>query len=281
MKKTFSKALMTVLAMTMVGGVGLGLTSCGANSDGVVQSSDRNILSITVDETSVPDAIYIGEFNAAGLKLIVTYSDGASETISVTEDMIPEAYKHYIQEVGKWNLTIYYRGVTTTVLLNVQYHYFTVDFYAYKTTNVLEKIATQSILKGQAATAPTDYVVSLPYEHTLYTWSGWDKAFDNVTSDLTVNATYSTETIYWVSFFNGANELIKKQYVKEGGKATAPTAEERAMAGYDFLGWDRAFDNVTKDLSIYGIYFKIEGTTGLVYPFGLNYVGSRYANLLC
>ena len=59
---------------------------------------------------------------------------------------------------------------------------YTVTFKNYDGT-VLE---TQKVEKGKGATAPADPV----REH--FTFAGWDKSFDKVTSDLVITATYTT-----------------------------------------------------------------------------------------
>jgi hypothetical protein len=261
MNKSLKTLMSIVAAMGLFGTFGATLASCDFQQGTPVQSSDRNIVSISVDESTAPKVIYIGEFDQSGLALLVTYSDGTSESIPVTTSFIPSAHRHYLETPGNWNVTIYYRGAVTTVNLNIQYRYYTVDFYALVNSSTPEKISTQSVKKGEAAVVPETYAISLPYEHTLYTFNGWDKEFANVTSDLTINATYGEETICWVSFFDGNKKLIKKNYVKEGADAVAPSETERAMTGYDFVGWDRAFTNVKADLDVYGIYTKVEVPT--------------------
>lgn len=233
------------------------LSGCSYVPGGPVQSGDRNITSIALTDASQSAPIYVGEFDEAHLELLVTYSDGTSENVPLTESMLPSSYREYLSKPGDYNVTLLFRGQTIRFPLHISYHYFTVDFYALVTTSTLEKISTQSIKKGEAALAPTMVVQSLAYEHTLHSFKGWDVDFSNVTSDLTVTAAYDETAISWVSFYNGANALIKKEYVKNGEDAVAPSAEERAMAGYDFLGWDRPFTAVTKDLEIYGLYFKV------------------------
>jgi hypothetical protein len=258
MTKMFKSVLSVIGIMGLLGISSNLLNGCSSGSAAPVQSSDVNIASIAIDETTMPSVIYIGEFDNAGIKLLVTYSDGSSESVSVTEKLVPDAYKHYLETPGEWNVTIYYRGITTVIKLNVQYRYFVVDFYAMVATSTLTKISSQSVKKGDSAIAPDIPVETLAYEHTLYTFKSWDVDFTKITSDLKVTAIYNEETIYWVSFFKGDNSLISKQYVKEGGNATSPTPSEYEMSGYDFIGWDRGFSNVTKDLNIYGIYVKVE-----------------------
>lgn len=67
------------------------------------------------------------------------------------------------------------------------------------------------------------------------------------------------EGAHVVKFFNGFNELISMQLVKDGEAAKEPSLESHQMNGYKFVGWDRKFDNVKMDIVVYGIYAKIDG----------------------
>jgi len=106
----------------------------------------------------------------------------------------------------------------------------------------------QTVEHGAAAIAPEAPVVD------GHTFNGWDKAFDNITGDLTVRAKYleNMPNIYTVNFvgFDGAD--LGSQDVVEGAAAVAPTAP--AVEGYTFKGWDKAFDNVTGDLTVTAVY---------------------------
>ena len=66
------------------------LSSC-TFPDNVVQSADKNIASITIDRSSIPERIGAGLFDEAGIKLLVTYEGGTGETIPVTASMEDEA----------------------------------------------------------------------------------------------------------------------------------------------------------------------------------------------
>ena len=59
---------------------------------------------------------------------------------------------------------------------------------------------------------------------------------------------------YYVSFFNGNDELIGKYEVREFNGSAEPTELERAMDGWIFYGWDRDFSYVTCDMEVHGIY---------------------------
>ena len=127
-------------------------------------------------------------------------------------------------------------------------------------------IETQEVEEGKAATAPAAPEVE------GFVFKGWDKAFDNVTGDLEVNAVYEEEsaeaTKFTVVFKDKDGKEIAKVEVEEGKAATAPAAPE--VEGFIFKGWDKAFDNVTGDLEVNALYeaakkltvtFKLEDGT--------------------
>ena len=65
---------------------------------------------------------------------------------------------------------------------------------------------------------------------------------------------------YQVYFKDGNGDLIKQYEVREKTASPEPTAQERAMDGYYFIGWDRAFNYIIGDATIYGIYVKGESS---------------------
>ena len=110
-------------------------------------------------------------------------------------------------------------------------------------------LKTQQVQYGGAATAPANPT------RTGYTFTGWDKAFTNVTANLVVTAQYSINT-YTVTFKDWNGTVLKTQQVQYGGAATAPANPTRA--GYTFTGWDKAFTNVTANLVVTAQYVQNE-----------------------
>jgi hypothetical protein len=106
-------------------------------------------------------------------------------------------------------------------------------------------LSSQTVEHGSAATAPAEPT------NAGYTFISWDKAFDEVTENLTVTAVYEINT-YTVTFVDHDGTELSVQTVEHGGAATAPA--EPTNAGYTFISWDKAFDEVTENLTVTAMY---------------------------
>lgn len=63
--------------------------------------------------------------------------------------------------------------------------------------------------------------------------------------------------VHTVKFFNGFNELVNIQFVNDGEAAEAPEGNSHLLYGYQFIGWDRKFNEIKENINVYGIYTKI------------------------
>lgn len=52
-----------------------------------------------------------------------------------------------------------------------------------------------------------------------------------------------------------SNDILKEETVEYGDGATAPDAPH--VDGYEFIGWDKAFDNVTEDITVTALYREL------------------------
>ncbi|MBN2504664.1 MAG: InlB B-repeat-containing protein, partial [Bacilli bacterium] len=118
---------------------------------------------------------------------------------------------------------------------------YTVNFYAYDGT----LLKTESVLYLDGATAPVAPSI------TGKTFVGWSEDYAAVDANLDIDAEYETNT-YHVDFYDYNGSLMSAQVVVHGGSAIAP--ESPAREGYDFLGWDQPYLNITTDLAIYATY---------------------------
>ncbi len=124
---------------------------------------------------------------------------------------------------------------------------YTVTFVDWDDTKIIDI----KVVEGNDATAPSDPT------RDGYKFNGWDKTFTNVTSDLTVKATYTILT-FTVTFVDYDDTVLGTQTVDWSDDAVAPSDPERE--GYDFIGWDKDFTNVTSDLTVTAQYKKKEAT---------------------
>ncbi len=72
-------------------------------------------------------------------------------------------------------------------------------------------------------------------------------------SNLVYTVTYVLT--YIVTFVDWDGTVLKTQTVNSGSSATAPTVPNRS--GYDFIGWDTDFSNVTSNLTVTAQYEKL------------------------
>ena len=129
-----------------------------------------------------------------------------------------------------------------TITIEASTNTYTVSFVDYDDS----EITSVEVAEGQAATAPDDPT------REGYDFAGWDTDFSNVTSDLTVKATYTIKT-FTVSFVDYDDSPIgTAQTVEYGQAATAPTEPTREH--YTFKQWDTDFSNVKADLTVKAVY---------------------------
>ncbi len=123
---------------------------------------------------------------------------------------------------------------------------------------------------GDAAVAPAEP------SREGYTFTGWDKEFTNVTSDLTVKAEYKIKT-YTVTFVDYDGTEISVQTVNHGGTLEEPNQPERL--GYEFLYWYFEVDGeefvldfnilITEDLTVFAKYQALTFTVSFFANDGL------------
>ena len=105
-------------------------------------------------------------------------------------------------------------------------------------------IKQRAIARGWYVLAPDAPV------HEGSTFMGWEPSiFTNLTQDTTFVAQYSSGILmHTVLFVDWNGTTIDEQEVEHRGAAVAPADPVRA--NYLFIGWDKAFDNVTEDMTI-------------------------------
>ncbi len=104
-------------------------------------------------------------------------------------------------------------------------------------------------------------IVSVEPEREGYRFDGWDKTFDNITSDITLTAKYVKQ--YTVEFVDYDNSIIDIQLIDNNGDAVAPESPERN--NYRFIGWNTSFGNIASDLIVRAEYVRQYKVTFVCY----------------
>lgn len=98
-----------------------------------------------------------------------------------------------------------------------------------------------------------------------YRFVGWDRTFENVVSDLTINAQYVKQ--YRVQFLDKDGSLLKEMWVDAGSDAIPPE-NLPSLEAYDFVGWDEGYENVQSDSVINALYHLKKYSVKFVMPDG-------------
>ena len=130
--------------------------------------------------------------------------------------------------------------------------FYTVNFVVDAAKGNATGALSQQVESGKSAVAPTVAA------NESWNFTGWDKTFTKVTSDLTVNAQFSAvvpdpdPVFYTVTFVVDEEKGIATgnltQQVESGKGAVAPAVT--ANEGWEFTGWDKSFSKVKSDLTV-------------------------------
>jgi hypothetical protein len=230
--------ILTVVLLVVLAAIGL--TACGGTVEDEVNS---NIASVVLQKNGaeVTELALGKDFNAGEFSLFITYKDGSTDTVTLEEVMITEMPNLTME--GRQTIKIKYanKEYTYSIVVAAQtIAAYTVVFKDYDGT----ELKTQTVTYGDAATAP-----NAPTREG-YRFTGWDKVFANITANTDITAQYIKT--WAVRFLDYDGTVLDTQTVDQGGAATAPNAPTRT--GYRFIGWDKAFNNVTQNLDVNAEY---------------------------
>ena len=258
---------------------------------------DSSTGKLSVEHQSTYDynsSIYLkGSFNDWGTSNLMTYT-GQNNIVTTTLTLDEGTYTFKLNntDIGVWygntgtlydttatsaasgwvmstdvsdNCTLQASGGTYTFNFNLSTNQLVV-LYTPPTYTVTFKdwdgtvLSTQSVQKGQAASAPVSPSRESDGTYT-YTFTGWDKEFSNITGDTVITAQYTTaENVYTVTFLDHDGIVLYYQVVAKGESATAPEDPVRigdAQYSYIFAGWDGDFTNVQSDVSVTATYTQV------------------------
>lgn len=146
-----------------------------------------------------------------------------------------------------------FEAVTEDVTVTAKYEKAHVVTFADHDGTILKQ---ESVKDGGSATAyvfTEDDVIPEGFVRT-----GWDSAFDKITEDTVIWATYTKKT-YTVSFYMPDGGLIGTQTVEHGDDAEAPDHSEsyfdwNTLKMGSFSGWSQSLKDITGDVTIQAQY---------------------------
>ena len=201
-------------------------------------------------------------FEEKTLNLTVTFYDddetllgtipvnyGGSATLPTTPTK--ESDDLYRYEFAGWSQDLSY--VTESMIVYAIYtrtnKEFTVTFLNGNGTVFNQQI----VLYGKDAIAPDGIPTKSNSSSKSYIFSGWDKDYTNVTSDLIINPLFNEVTLrYTVRFVDENGQTLKIETVEAGKDATPPEViiPEPTVDKEYFIVWDKSYTNINKNLEI-------------------------------
>ena len=125
-----------------------------------------------------------------------------------------------------------------TITAAAKYH--VVKFYSENTV-----VSTQEVTNGSAATTPSTPTKAATVQN-VYSFSGWDASYSNITADTTINAQFSASIQqYDVNFYEDSTKATLLETVSNvsyGGTYTYPGTMP-TKSGNVFCGWQDASGN--------------------------------------
>lgn len=250
-KSTIIKVLITVLVVaTLVATMTFALTGCSKNepmqTDPITQTEPSGTESTDPKPTDPQVKTYTVTFKDHDGTVLKTETVEEGKAATAPADPTREGYtfegwdKTFDNVTADMEVTATYKAVETKPT-DPQVTTYTVTFKDYDG----KVLKTQKVESGKSATAPANPT------RTHYTFTGWDKAFNKITADLVVTATYKINE-YTVTFKDYDGTVLKTQKVESGKAATAPADPTRTH--YTFTGWDKTFNNITSDLVVTATY---------------------------
>ncbi len=212
------------------------IKSCGSvDIYGTLKSDETKIIKISLNiyTGDTVNNIYTVKFYDYDGTLLkeeqVKYGQSATPPTGLTRD--PEiqcTYEFYGWSKDYTNIT---EDIELEALYSVKFRMFNVIFKNPDGTILKE----ESVPYGHFATAPENPTMNPTIEYS-YVFIKWDQTFNNVTSDLVINAIYhSNENLYRLDFnTNGGSKINSKFYFyyEDAQSPDVPTKE-----GYAFAGW--------------------------------------------
>ena len=123
-------------------------------------------------------------------------------------------------------------------------------------------VNTQLIRKGSGAKNPiTTGAISVPTKASTveqnFTFAGWDKAFNNITENLDVNAVFAASTRYYtVNWWYDSSRLLYSERIEAHGATEYDGEDLTPPTGTYWMGWNLPANDVVSDMDIYAAFLR-------------------------
>lgn len=247
MRKKVLSILVVAVVLTFV------LVGCSVSSGtSTPEEQEAYVTSISIDQSTIPDVAYAGEFNVSDLRLNVVFSDESVKTISVDSSMIMTDSVNKLNKVGTQIIRVYYENCQTSFnikLIEKEKKTYTLKIYGGRPTEIDGvPIGNEIIVVGEyyEASYEEGTVITIewiPVEGNSFTeWTDLYNAQFRDTQSITkatmnMNHTYkasSSPAVMTVNFETNCEYSI-------GSKKTDVLYEtdiqELTKEGYVFDGW--------------------------------------------
>ena len=212
---------------------------------------------IAIDESSNNGYYTIGDFNINSLKLVVTYENGDTNTISVEESMLTTEGKQALKTPGLQSVTVYYNNQTTILEVYMVEEGTTLVSVKFTDQTGSTSLAEKYTLVGGSVTPPEAPTIE------NYTFVGWADPsnkivtnFSKISESVTLHAQYSKSSdTYYINFVDVNGTNLKSMTVTTGGSITSSDAPSISLSKYPSIAaWEWSeklpISNVTRNYDI-------------------------------
>ena len=216
------------------------------------KEEEVRVVSISVDQSSVPSTAYAGEFDVSALRLNVQYSDSTVKTIGMNADMVETSSRDKLSKVGTQMIRIVYSNCRTSfqiTLLEKEKKQYTLKIYGGKPIAINDVAIEEDIeIVGEYFEAKYDEGTVVTIEwipvdgYSFNEWTDGNNAQFKDTQSIT-KATMNMNHTYYAS---GSPAVMTVNFetncsVSVGSKKTDILYEsdiiELSKEGYVFDGW--------------------------------------------
>lgn len=226
------------------------IISKGENSEFTDKETAEKINSAIASGETITVAPTVEEINTGNTQ--------ASEDIKAIENELKQITQenNSVTEVAMYlDLSVLVKTSTTT-LGNITVLPKPVTFTVVLPNDVAENAKDKDVYVLRIHEGKVDKIKASLVDHVITFETDRFSTYAVVFEEKTVTPTPTPEeTTHQVIFVDMNGAVLKVETVKDGEKATAPTAP--TIEGYTFTKWDTDFSKVTKDLVVTAVYEKL------------------------